>query len=362
MNTTPRLPARPVTRLLAALAASTILLTGCSSSAPSVEPAPYPVGGVAHDRNESSAAGGAVAPAAGMPGMPGTPGEVVGSDGVPLTAGVERQIARTASMTVVVEDVRATAERIRALTATLDGWISNESLALGDGTKIRPAGSYLTLSVPASRLDEAIEKVGELGTVRDRHATADDVTDVVVDLDARITSLEASVNRLQELVGRAGSVADIAAVERELSSRQADLEAMKSQRLRLAGAVERSTLTVALITPSQSTSTNPIQTGWSQGWEAFLQSVAFLITFVAALLPFLLFFGLLALPIVLWVRARQRRRARTFAPSAPSAPSGQHSAAAPGQFGLDRVDVAPGQQQGPDEQGNGEHSSDDRPQ
>lgn len=324
------------TRLIAALAASTILLTGCGAgttgeSVPGAMPAPAAAPGwAAPDRggvgggSESKPMGDAAA----------------GGGAVPYTTGVERQIARTASMTVVVDDVVAAGERVRALAATLEGWVTNESFSTttSDGARYAPARSYVTLSVPASRLDDAVRQVGEIGTVRDRQTNAEDVTDVVVDLDARITSLQASVTRLQELVARSGSVADIAAVERELSTRQADLEAMKSQRLRLAGAVERSTLTVALLTPTQSTSTNPIQTGWSRGWSVFLESVAMLVTIVAALLPFALAVALVAVPLVLWLRRRRHSRASS------------------------REAVRPGEQQGPDEQPHGEDDPEDRPE
>ncbi len=305
------------TRLLAALAASAILLTGCGTAEspsmvePAGAPAPaQPAGGVADGpvRGESKPA----------------------DQAEPYQTGVQRQIARSASLTLVVDDVQASAERVRALAAALDGWVSEESLALtgADGIRGPVAGSWITLSVPASRLDDAIARVGELGTVRDRQASAQDVTDVVVDLDARITSLEASVKRLQELVGRSGSVADIAAVERELATRQADLEAMKSQRLYYAGIVERSSLTIALITPTQSSSTNPIQTGWSRGWAAFLESVSILITVVAAILPFALFAALVPVPPL---RGRPAGGARAAAapptPGAPPAPGGEGAAA-----------------------------------
>ena len=307
------------TRLLAALAASAILLTGCGTAeSPSmVEPAGAP----APAQPAGGAAGGAVADRAES--KPGTdPAE-------PYQTGVQRQIARSASLTLVVDDVQASAERVRALAAALDGWVSEESLALtgADGIRGPVAGSWITLSVPASRLDDAIARVGELGTVRDRQASAQDVTDVVVDLDARITSLEASVKRLQELVGRSGSVADIAAVERELATRQADLEAMKSQRLYYAGIVERSSLTITLITPTQSSSTNPIQTGWSRGWAAFLESVSILITVVAAILPFALFAALVLVPLLLWRRAR-RAKAADVPPTTGDAPDPREEGAA----------------------------------
>lgn len=357
---------RTTTRIVAALAASLILLSGCSaSSTPAAfpQPAAPPMGEPAQD-----SAGGAFAPAPAR-------GEA-GSEASPYTTGFDRQIARSASMTVVADDVSATAERIRALAATFDGWVASESLALGsaDGTMPRPAGSYLALSVPASRLDDAIRQVGELGTVRDRQAKADDVTDAVVDLDARIKSLEASVSRLQELVQRAGSVADIAAVERELSSRQADLEAMKSQRLRLAGAVERSTLTVALLTPTQSSSTNPILTGWTRGWNAFLESVSVLITLLAVLLPFLLVAAAIVVPIVMWRRrVRARRSASTTntantatttsaTPPTPMTPATPAPASpTPAELRLGGVDEPTGHEQRPDDQPSAEDEADHRP-
>lgn len=311
-------------RLVAALAASVALLSGCGAgeglsgfpepaTAPAAAPAP-----------EGAPAGGA--PAADR------------ASGSEYAAGAERQVARTASLTLVVGDLRATADRIRAITASLDGWVANESLVLPEGAiDSVPAGSWVVVSVPASRLDAVTDQVAALGTVRNRGASADDVTEVVVDLDARIRSLEASVTRLQELVGRAGSVADIAAVERELSNRQAELESLKSQRLQLAGAVERATLTVSLLTPTQSTTTNPLQTGWARGWSAFLASVSILVTVVAALLPFAAVAALVVVPL-LWWRRRRRASAR-----------------------VDGVDVRAGQQDSPDQQPYGEGEAQRRP-
>ncbi len=201
-----------------------------------------------------------------------------------------------------------------------------------------PAGSAWWCRCPRPGSTQAItDQVAALGTVRNRGASADDVTEVVVDLDARIRSLEASVTRLQELVGRAGSVADIAAVERELSNRQAELESLKSQRLQLAGAVERATLTVSLLTPTQSTTTNPLQTGWARGWSAFLASVSILVTVVAALLPFAAVAALVVVPL-LWWRRRRRASAR-----------------------VDGVDVRAGQQDSPDQQPYGEGEAQRRP-
>ena len=300
----PRQPRPRLRALTAALGVSLLLLTGCSAAS-------TPDG----TTTEVAPAGPASGPAGGRAGAPVAPAPAQDAGGpvsVPYTTGSGRQIARTTSLTLVVEDVRGTADRIRGVAQALDGWVAQESLQLelGGGTDgIKPSGSWLTLSVPASRLDAATDQVAALGTVRHRGASAQDLTDTVVDLDARIRSLEASVARLQELVGRAGSVADIAAVERELANRQSELESLTAQRLRLAGAVERATLTVSLLTPAQSTTTNPIQTGWARGWAAFLESVAVLVTVVGAVLPYVLVLALVGLPLAWWWRRRRSARA-----------------------------------------------------
>ncbi len=120
-------------RLVAALAASVALLSGCGAgeglsgfpepaTAPAAAPAP-----------EGAPAGGA--PAADR------------ASGSEYAAGAERQVARTASLTLVVDDLRATADRIRAITASLDGWVANESLVLPEGAiDSVPAANLATLS------------------------------------------------------------------------------------------------------------------------------------------------------------------------------------------------------------------------
>lgn len=347
--------------IVAALVASAVLLSGCGAGSSVSAPMP------------DIAVKPGAAPAGGSAGVPTRDGAEVApkpptdAAGVPYTAGDQRYVARSASLTMVVTDVHAAATQVRDIATKMSGWVASESLSLGAERNTYPypypsSGSWLTISVPTSRLDEAATAVEGIGTVRQRTASADDMTQTVVDTDARIRSLEASVTRLQELVERAGSVADIAAVERELSTRQADLEAMKSQRLYLSGLVERATLTVSLLTPDQSSTTNPVQTGLARGWAVFLESISVLIMVVAALLPFLLVGALIAVPLALWLRARSRRaRARAQAAAAASDPKTDADSGLVGHQALVGVDAPDRQPDSPHDQGDGEGPAQHRP-
>lgn len=308
---------------LVCLAVTGVLLSGCSAPSLSVP------------ELSGARSQGAVAPAAapadgGAASDRATPGEA-GS----LATGVERQVVRTASLTLVVPDVLAGADRARSLADGLDGWVASESLAVG----AQRGPSTVVLSVPASRLSDAVLRAGELGTIAHRGTTADDVTDTLVDLDARRRVLEASIARIEALMARAGSVTEIAQVERELSQRQAELESLRAKQQRLEGKVERATLTLTLQTPAESVAVHPVLHGLQGGLDAFLASVVLVLTVVGALLPWAVL-GALALVGVRWLRRRRT----------------------PPASGLGRVDVAPGQPQGAPREGGREEQAQDGPQ
>ncbi|MDO5533445.1 MAG: DUF4349 domain-containing protein [Propionibacteriaceae bacterium] len=291
------------TRIIAALVSLAFLLTGCSASGLDL---PSGLPGVTDETRSDPEV--AAAPQAGA----ATDGAAVTDESTPLAGDTGRMIARTMALTLVVDDIPDAARQVREVAASLEGWVSHESLSLDEAGAPR-GSSEISISVPASQLEAAAERLGALGTVRNRETSAQDVTQSVVDTDARIRMLEASITRLEDLMSRAGSVSDIAAVESELTSRQAEVESLKAQRLQLAGQVERSTVSVRLLMPKQSTSTNPIESGWSRGWEAFVQSVALLVTLAAGLLPFALVAALVIVPILWW---RRKRRAKASAPLA----------------------------------------------
>lgn len=310
-------PRAGVRASLACLAVAGVLLSGCSGPSLSVP------------GFSGSSPQGAAAPAT-APGDRAAPDEAG-----PLASGVERQVVRAATLTLVVPDVLAAADRARALADALDGWVASESLAVG----AQRGPSTVVLSVPSSRLGDAVLRAGELGTVAHRGTTADDVTDTLVDMDARRRVLEASIARIEALMARAGSVAEIAQVERELSQRQAELESLRAKQQRLEGRVERATLTLTLQTPAESVAVNPVLHGLRGGLDAFLASVVLVLTVLGALLPWAALVALVALGVRWLVRRRTPRAS-----------------------GVGRVDVAPGQPQGAPHQAGREEQAQDGPE
>src|SRR5258706_845388 len=136
----------------------------------------------------------------------------------------------------------------------------------------------------------------------------------VIDHDARIKTQQASVARMRDLLAKAQSITDVAAVEAELSKREADLESMQAKQRNLADLTALSTITVNLLgkdaapPPPAKPPAKGFLGGLQHGWHAFVATLNGLLLVLGALLPFLI---LLSIPlgVVLWLATRPRATA-----------------------------------------------------
>jgi len=218
----------------------------------------------------------------------------------------DREIIRNGDMSVRVDDVRTGIDDVGAIAAAAGGRIASQTLdAMGEDLY-----GYVTLRVPADRLDGVIDEIGTLGTVTSLSVYAEDVTAQGVDLDARIAALQTSITRLQELLAEATSTKDLIDIEGELTARQAELDSLVAQRAALSDAVALSTLSVSITPSSEAAEWTPpgFLSGLESGWNAFRTTMAGLVTAAGFALPFLVAGALLVVPIVILVVVLSRRR------------------------------------------------------
>lgn len=214
----------------------------------------------------------------------------------------DRQVTRTGTLTVRTADITGVADKLKGLALSLGGFVSTEQLT----TNTRSGTSYrTTFSVPADAMDRFMTEAAATGELVSRNVTAQDVTDQVVDVEARIRTLRDSIARIRSLMAKAGTVAEIARVEQELTNRQSELEALLARQKSLANRVERAPVTVTLLSPGQSESTNPFIQGLTGGWQALQNSIAVLLVSLGAILPFLVVGAALAYLVVRVVRSRR---------------------------------------------------------
>ncbi|MCL2316674.1 MAG: DUF4349 domain-containing protein [Actinomycetia bacterium] len=287
--------------LSAGLAAGMVLLGGCSASNPSTASGGAPTYG--------GAANGAPAPEK-APGAPEAP---------PTTVDDGRQIARTASLALTVEDLMAATKGLHELAMSLGGVVTNESMSLpGDAGSTQGSG-MVVVSVPADKLDEALSQMGDLGTITNRKIEAVDVTADVVDVDSRIATMRASIARLRALMDKTGTVTEIASLEAQLTQREADLESLLARQKSLSQRVAEAPITVSLRTTSIADQSAP--NGFVSALQAGLRSLAaagrLTLIVLGAVLPWLALAAVILVP-TLMIRRRWRLNHPKPAPGRPA--------------------------------------------
>ncbi|WP_051165641.1 DUF4349 domain-containing protein [Amycolatopsis orientalis] len=221
---------------------------------------------------------------------------------VPEPGATDRKLARSAQLELTTPNTDEAVSRAKAIAAGAGGYPGQES-ATDDSAS-------LTLSVPAEKLDGVLDQLGGLGQVKRREISAQDVTAQVVDVDARLATQRASVERIRALLAKAQSVSEIASVESELTSRQATLESLERQQASLAGRVAMATVSLSVTKEQAPAQAGGFLSGLSGGWDAFVGFCRGLVRVLGVLLPFAVAFGIPAGAVFWWLRRRKARLAQ----------------------------------------------------
>jgi hypothetical protein len=173
--------------------------------------------------------------------------------------------------------------------------------------------------VPTAAYETAIERLSALGTRTAIHQESSDVTEQIVDVDSRIASQRASLERMRALLAKATTIAEIVSVESELTRREADLESLLAKQKALSGQTELATLSLVIAepgkAPAEAKDDKGFLAGLAGGWNAFTATFVALATVLGALLPFLIALAVIAVP--LWRLRHRLRRTPIAAPSTP---------------------------------------------
>ena len=157
----------------------------------------------------------------------------------PATQPLPRQVIRSGRIEVTVEHLDDARRRLERAADALDAQVARLESREG-------ASSEYQLRVRPDHLDAMMDSAAALGRAGGRTVSAEDVTDQVVDVEARLGALRASRDRLRQLMDRSANVGDVVAVERELARVQGELESLEGRLAALRGQVARSALIVRL--------------------------------------------------------------------------------------------------------------------
>ena len=205
---------------------STTQMESEAAIAPALAPAPEPAPTAASRGIAPPADGGGLAPS-----------------GVLQIA--DRKVISTAFVSVEVEAVAEAVVLVRTIAESRGGFVEQLSRS-GAGER---QSATLTIRVPQPAFFEALEQIGDLGTVEEEHVESQDVSEQFVDLEARLRAAEREEESLLKLLERANTVSEILTIERELGRVRSEIERLQGQLNFLSRRVDLATISVSLRPP-----------------------------------------------------------------------------------------------------------------
>lgn len=232
----------------------------------------------------------------------------------------DRQVIYTGSMTVRAKQVTAAVQQAKQIVTSAGGYLSKEETSSASDTEDT---AMLEFKVPPDKYAEVLARLGkDLGKQLSMNQGTQDVTMRMADVNSRLKSAQQSLDSLRTLLKKADTIGQVLQVEREISTREADLESLQAQQKELATQVAMATLTLRLVGPVtevQDPEEEPagFLGGLKAGWTALVSYTKVALTVLGALVPWLVAsLPLIALIIYLARRNRVRR------PRVPAPPPG----------------------------------------
>ena len=223
------------------------------------------------------------------------------------TATVNVQVKTAAEVTLQADQAAQDAQDADGYVFSRDGQAATDDtpVPVPSGASPAPQGvaeADITIKVPPENYGSLVSRLEHLGSLLSIDEHSQDVTDQVVDSQARLSSLKASVERVRTLLAKATTIGEIVSVEGELTKRESDLEAMEGTLNVLKAQSALATLTLHLqsapvkpvvVPPKPKPAPKPKHKihgflgGLKAGGRGFATVAVGVATVVGALLPFL---------------------------------------------------------------------------
>ena len=288
-------------------AAAVTSAAAAATSAAAAAAAPSAAGAAAGTSAAAAAASGAAA-------APTSTGPLEGRPAFNADPNPGRSVIYTATVNLQVDTaalVATQADEAARLAQAANGFVFSRNQAAAaatpapvpSGQPVPPASvasADMVIKVPPATYGSLLDELGKLGKNLDVNETSQDVTNQVVDTQARLTSYKASVARVRILLSKATTIGQIVEVEGELTRREAELESMEGQLAVLKSQTSFATITLHLqqkapavkvvVPPAPKPPKPPIHgfvSGLKAGGRGFATVAIGIATVLGAVLPFL---------------------------------------------------------------------------
>lgn len=228
---------------------------------------------------------------------------------------VERKIIRNADLQLETDLPEENQRKISAIVEGKGGFVVETTQSSSDVKTVSRDIVTMTVRVPAEKFNETLEEIRKSANrVIVETVKGQDVTEEFIDIEARLKAKRALEEQFLEIMKRANSVEDALNVQKQLAEVRGEIEKIEGRKRFLENQASLSTIKIRLQTPTAFTPNSGgffyrLTDSISSGFDFAMSFVLGFITFLIAILPFVL---LVLLPIYLvlrhfWKRLRFRK-------------------------------------------------------
>ena len=259
------------------------------------------------------------------------PGLALPSIDAPTNSSPNKFLAIDVSYGVEVDDITKGINDVVALSDRHGGQIFERTINITDD---RSSTASFVIKLPPANVEAALAELDAIGVQRTASQGPEDVTSQVVDIDARLVTAQASLDRVRKLLEAATDLGQVLSLESQLTERETLVEQYTAMKRAVSDRVSLATLRVQLSLSPEPVATTVVEPkpaekatigkAFKSGWNGFLTVLAAIVIFIGYTAPYL-FIAAIGAALLIPIGRRRRQlqaapRNRSAAPPPPPAP------------------------------------------
>lgn len=208
----------------------------------------------------------------------------------------DRMVVKTTNISLVVKDVTEAIKTIENKASSLGGYVVNSSVVSPEGL----SKGDISIRVPTERLDDTISYLEDTVSLKvvSKEVQGRDVTDDYIDIEKRITTLQNSKTKYEQLLNSTNDIEQIFNITNRIISLEERIDNLKGRQQYLEGTSKTALIRVNLATTELELPYNP-ETMW-QPKVIFRYAVRSLVGAGRSLATALIWIGVYS---VIWIPA-----------------------------------------------------------
>jgi hypothetical protein len=223
----------------------------------------------------------------------------------------DRKIIRNAELNLEADDPEDAQRRITSIAESKGGFVVESQQSSSDIQATTRDIVQMSVRVPSEKFSEALDEIRKTASrVVIETIKGQDVTEEFIDIEAQLKAKKALEEQFMSIMKRANTVEDALSVQGQLAEVRGEIERIEGRKRFLENQSSLSTIKIRLQTAKVFAAASEgfgdrLADAFASGFDVAMSFILGLVTFVIAVLPFVVLVGLPLFAIIRYVVRRQ---------------------------------------------------------